>query len=101
MHTVTMFHELAAAFASQTGGHACGFIVCGDIKDTTKPTFFGDNLCKQFFEEVMKIGLAAFAQNLEAFCMSGGAKGLAESTHKHMLALKAYICAMLNERLHK
>ncbi|KZT50888.1 hypothetical protein CALCODRAFT_486991 [Calocera cornea HHB12733] len=99
IRTADSFQEQAAAFSSRTGGHACGFIVRGDIKDTAKPTFYGDELSRRYFVEVLKTDPVTFAQNFEAFCTSGGARGLAESTAKRMCALKSYIRFTLSERL--
>ncbi|EJU05443.1 hypothetical protein DACRYDRAFT_103927 [Dacryopinax primogenitus] len=54
---------------------ACGFVVRGNIKDYAKPHFFGDELCKQFFEEIIGYPVLQIAMGLEAYCTSGGAQG--------------------------
>ncbi|KZT61720.1 hypothetical protein CALCODRAFT_506054 [Calocera cornea HHB12733] len=82
------FHAQVSAFSSQTGGHACGFIVRGDIKDYAKPVFYGDELSACFFREVLRIEPLAVAQNLEVFCTNGGAQELITNNPARTMSYK-------------
>ncbi|KZO93749.1 hypothetical protein CALVIDRAFT_566227 [Calocera viscosa TUFC12733] len=101
VHVQDSFEKESAAFSTRTGGHACGFIVRGSIKDYAKPHFFGDALCKQFFEEIIGYPVLQIAMGLEAYCTSGGAQGAAESIGNKVNELKAHIRVVLSESLQK
>ncbi|EJU06530.1 hypothetical protein DACRYDRAFT_103475 [Dacryopinax primogenitus] len=62
-------------FEKEARGHACGFVVQGNIKDHAKLHFFGDELCKQFFKEIIGYPILQIAMGLEAYCTSRGTQG--------------------------
>ncbi|KZT51336.1 hypothetical protein CALCODRAFT_512757 [Calocera cornea HHB12733] len=99
LHVQDDFQREAANFNIRTGGHACGFVLRGSVKDLARPQWFGDEACRAFFEDVLKIPIEELVLALEAWVLSGGAHGTAERVHARVNQHKSAIRAMLDKGL--